>query len=185
MIVNGTNVFCRGACWTTPDIVTLGAGEARYNSLLALAKAAGMNMLRVGGTMTYEADAFYDACDRLGILVWQDFMFANMDYPASDAAFLRTVHEEATSNVARLRRHPSLAVLCGNSEVEQQAAMVGIPSDQPVHELFRTKLPAMCEAAAPGVPYWTSSPSGGALPFHTDSGVVALLRRRRVPAAAG
>jgi beta-mannosidase len=169
--VNGTRIFCRGACWTTPDIVTLGADPRRYEALLLTARDAGMNMIRVGGTMTYEADAFYDCCDRLGILVWQDFMFANMDYPAADAGFANGVENEATSNIARLRRHPSLAVLCGNSEVEQQAAMVGIPRDQWGQGLFGDLLPRCCASTAPNVFYWASSPSGGPLPFHTDSGV--------------
>jgi beta-mannosidase len=169
--VNDTRIFCRGACWTTPDIVTLGADPQRYETLLLAARDAGMNMIRVGGTMTYEADTFYDWCDRLGILVWQDFMFANMDYPAGDPTFANGVEQEATSNIARLRRHPSLAVLCGNSEVEQQAAMVGIPRDQWGQGLFRELFPRCCASAAPNVFYWASSPSGGPLPFHTDSGV--------------
>jgi beta-mannosidase len=171
VVVNGTPVFCRGACWTTPDIVTLGATSARYDALVESARDAGMNMLRVGGTMTYEADAFYDACDRLGVLVWQDFMFATMDYPVADAAFMRTVECEVTVNLARLRRHACLAVLCGGSEVEQQAAMLGVPSEQWGRKLFHEQLPAWCEQSAPRVPYWPSSPSGGALPFHTDVGV--------------
>jgi beta-mannosidase len=171
VLVNGTSIFCRGACWTTPDIVTLGATRARYDALVARARDAGMNMLRVGGTMTYEADAFYDACDRLGILVWQDFMFANMDYPADDAAFSRTIEHEVTVNLARLRRHACLAVLCGGSEVEQQAAMLGVPAEHWGRTLFHEQLPAWCQRTAPRVPYWPSSPSGGALPFHTDVGV--------------
>jgi len=171
VLVNGTTIFCRGACWTTPDIVTLGATGVRYHALVERARDAGMNMLRVGGTMTYEADAFYDACDRLGVLVWQDFMFANMDYPAEDAAFMRTVEHEVTVNLARLRRHACLAVLCGGSEVEQQAAMLGVPPEQWGRKLFHEQLPAWCRQSAPRVPYWPSSPSGGALPFHTDVGV--------------
>jgi beta-mannosidase len=171
LLVNGVRVFCRGACWTTPDIVALGADEARYEALLTAARDAGMNMLRVGGTMTYESDAFYDCCDRLGIMVWQDFMFANMDYPVDDAAFLGTVRQEATDNLARVRRHASLAVLCGNSEVEQQAAMLGVPREQWGHRLFRDVLPACCAATVPNAVYVPSSPSGGALPFHTDVGV--------------
>jgi len=171
VMVNGTPVFCRGACWTTPDIVTLGGTDAGYDALVASAHDAGMNMLRVGGTMTYEADAFYDACDRLGVLVWQDFMFANMDYPAEDAAFMRTVEHEVAGNLARLRRHASLAVLCGGSEVDQQAAMLGVPAEHWGRRLFHEQLPAWCHQSAPGVPYWPSSPSGGPLPFHTDAGV--------------
>src|SRR5699024_7315547 len=110
-------------------------------------------------------------CDRLGVLVWQDFMFANMDYPASDPAFLRLVQDEAISNIARLRRHASLAVLCGNSEIEQQAAMVGMPTERNGQELFRERLASWTASAAPNVAYWHSSPSGGALPFHTDANV--------------
>ena len=85
--VNGVDVFCRGACWTTTDIVTLGEGAAAYDKAVGQARAAGMNMLRVGGTMVYEDDAFYEACDAQGILVWQDFMFANCDYPGEAPAF--------------------------------------------------------------------------------------------------
>src|SRR6185295_9883626 len=106
--VNGERIFCRGACWTTADIVTLAGTAASYRELLTLARDAGMNMLRVGGTMIYEADAFYDLCDELGILVWQEFMFANMDYPASDAAFLAEVSAEARQVLARLEGRPSL-----------------------------------------------------------------------------
>jgi beta-mannosidase len=169
--VNGVQVFCRGACWTTPDIVTLGATADRYGLLLTAARDAGMNMIRVGGTMVYETDAFYDCCDRLGILVWQDFMFANMDYPVDDPGFLDSVRQEATSTLARLRRHPSLAVLCGGSEVEQQAAMVGAPREAWGSRLFRDELPDLCARTAPNVPYWPASPGGGALPFHVQSGV--------------
>jgi beta-mannosidase len=103
--------------------------------------------------------------------VWQDFMFANMDYPADDAPFLRTVEHEVTVNLARLRRHACLAVLCGGSEIEQQAAMLGVPGEQWGRTLFREQLPTWCQQSAPGVPYWPSSPSGGALPFHPDVGV--------------
>jgi beta-mannosidase len=169
--VNDTGIFCRGACWTTPDIVSLTAPEQTYRELLTLARDAGMNMLRVGGTMIYEADCFYDLCDELGILVWQEFMFANMDYPAGDADFAATVQIEAQAVVARLRRHPSVAIFCGNSEVEQQAAMLGLEPDRWSNSIFRELLPEVCAAGAPGVPYWPASPSGGALPFHADSGV--------------
>jgi beta-mannosidase len=171
VLVNGVRVFCRGACWTTPDIVTLGAAPATYDSLIALARDGGMNMIRVGGTMTYEGDAFYDACDRFGVLVWQDFMFANMDYPVDDAEFMALAIAEITGVLARLRRHPSLAILCGNSEVEQQAAMLGIPPEHWGRKLFYEVVPELCANGAPGVRYWPASPSGGVLPFHPDAGV--------------
>src|SRR6202012_8819 len=82
--VNGVPIFARGAVWTSLDVVTLTSTPAEYARVLALVKDAGMNMLRLSGTLFYEDDAFYEACDALGILVWQDFMFANMDYPFDD-----------------------------------------------------------------------------------------------------
>src|SRR5438270_434419 len=85
-----------GGCagWTTTDIVRLTGDPADYRSSLEAARDAGMNMLRVSGTMVYEGDDFYDACDALGILVWQDFMFANMDYPVDDPAFAASIRRE-------------------------------------------------------------------------------------------
>ena len=169
--VNGLVVFCRGSCWTTTDVVSLRGLDEKYRDLLMLARDAGMNMMRIGGTMVYEDDVFYDLCDELGIFVWQDFMFANMDYPSSDPVFTNAVACEVQSVVARLRAHPSLAVLCGNSEVEQQAAMQGLGPEHWINPLFYEQLPALCASIAPDVPYCPGSPSGGALPFHPDAGV--------------
>jgi beta-mannosidase len=169
--VNGVPVFCRGACWTPPDVVALPGGASDYEPALRLLRDAGANMVRVGGTMVYETEAFHDLCDELGLLVWQDFMFANMDYPAGDEAFVARVRTEASQVVARLRRHPSTAVYCGNSEVEQQAAMVGIPRDGWRNDLFARVLPGVCEELDPGACYVPSTPHGGAMPFHTASGV--------------
>jgi beta-mannosidase len=167
--VNGEPVFCRGACWTTTDVVTLVGDEAAYRALLEMARDAGMNMLRIAGTNAYESDAFYDICDELGILVWQDFMFANMDYPTSDA-FLDSVRREVNHFVSRTQTRACLAVLCGSSEVEQQVAMLGLPRELWSIPLFREHIPALCRERRPDVPYVPSSPSGGALPFHVNAG---------------
>lgn len=169
--INGERVFCRGACWTTNDIISLtGDPDDARLTLQRLAEANG-NMVRVGGTMTYETDAFYAACDELGILVWQDFMFANMDYPVDDDDFAASVAEEARQQTARLSTHPSLVVFCGGSEVEQQAAMFGADRQAWTNALFSELLPAAVEASGSGALYWPSTPTGGALPFHTDSGL--------------
>lgn len=168
--VNGVEIFCRGACWTSADPVALLPAEGRLRRSLELARDGGMNMLRVVGTMIYESDAFYDACDELGILVWQDFMFANMDYPADDPTLAAAIAAEAAQAVARLRRHPSLGLWCGNSEIEQQVAMLGLPREQWSQRLFAETLPALCAAGGSDAPYWSSSPSGGVLPFHVDEG---------------
>jgi beta-mannosidase len=169
--INDTPVFCRGACWTVSDIVSLDGGRPELAGDLERLRDAGANMVRVGGTMLYESDAFYRLCDELGLLVWQDFMFANMDYPADAAAFLDEVRIEAAEQLRRLRPHPSLTVYCGNSEVEQQAAMLGVDRQAWRSRLFAEVLPEACATWHPGVPYVPSTPSGGDLPFHTGSGV--------------
>jgi beta-mannosidase len=169
--VNGCDVFCRGACWTCSDIVTLDGSRAELSSDLTRMRDAGANMIRIGGTMVYESDDFYRCCDELGLLVWQDFMFANMDYPANDDAFVASVTAEVEQQLRRLRPHPSIAVYCGNSEVEQQAAMLGMPKEIWRSRLFGDVLPELCDRLHPGVPYVPSTPSGGALPFHVAEGV--------------
>jgi beta-mannosidase len=169
--VNGVDIFCRGACWTPNDVVSLSSDNGHYAQTLTLLRDAGANMVRIGGTMVYEADAFHRLCDELGILVWQDFMFANMDYPADDAHFAASVREEATQLLQRLGAHPSTAVFCGNSEVEQQAAMLGVPRESWRNSLFADELPALCAELAPGTGYVPSTPTGGALPFHTATGI--------------
>ena len=169
--LNGRDVFCRGACWTPADAVGFGDDPAEIRRVVGLVRDAGMNMLRLSGTTVYESDAFYDACDEFGILVWQDFMFASMDYPEDDAEFAEEVRIEAEQVLARVHRHPCLAVLCGNSEIEQQAAMNGLAPDTGVTPLFRHVLKAAGRRWCPGIPYVSSSPTGGALPFHVDAGV--------------
>lgn len=168
--INGTRIFCRGACWTPLDFMTLSANEDAYREALQQVRAAGMNMLRLPGNMSYEAPIFHALCDELGILVWQEFMFANMDYPSSDP-FTASVRAEAGQLLDRLEGSPSLTVLCGGSEVEQQAAMLGLPREQWTGPLFASVLPERCREFRPDVPYWPSSPSGGELPFQANCGV--------------
>jgi len=169
--INGRDVFCRGACWSPLDVAAIHTTPDRYRRALEQVRDAGFNMIRVGGTMAYEHDAFYALCDELGILLWHDFMFANMDYPTDDATFVASCALEANQLIDRLGGRPSLAVLCGGSEVAQQAAMMGVPTADSRHALFEDVLPSICRARRVDVPYVTSSPSGGALPFHVDSGI--------------
>jgi beta-mannosidase len=168
--INGEPVFCRGACWTPLDLARLHVAPGQYLEALRQARAAGMNMLRIGGTMVYESDAFYDACDALGILVWQDFMFANMDYPA-EPSFLAAVEDEARGFLPRVSGRPSLAVLCGSSELEQQAAMLGLGAELWSGSGVAPVLERCAGELTPDVPWVSSSPSGGTLPFHTNRGV--------------
>lgn len=168
--VNSVPVFCRGACWTPLDPVSLTSDPSAYASALDQVVAAGMNMLRVSGTMVYECEAFFDECDRRGILVWQDFMFANMDYPAADQAFDISVRTEISQQLERLQAHPSVAVLCGNSEVAQQAAMWGAERTLWAPPLFHEVLPSLCAEICPDAHYWPSSAWGGSFPHQPDHG---------------
>ena len=162
--VNGVPVFVRGAVWTpTP------ADEVR--ATLERARDGGLNMVRVVGTMVYEDAAFHDACDELGILVWQDLMFANLDYPFGDSTFRALVDEEVRQALARVSGRPSLAVVCGNSEVEQQVAMLGLPPETGRDPFFGDELPALLHAAGIDAAYLPSAPTGGERPFRTDAGV--------------
>lgn len=170
-VVNGVPVFCRGACWTNNDIVSLVGPPERMRGILGHAARANANMVRIGGTMVYETDEFYRACDELGLMVWQDFMFANMHYPVEDEDFAASVGEEADQELRRISRHPCAVAFCGGSEVEQQAAMFGAPKEIWSNVLFSETLPGLVEKHAPGTPYWPSTPTGGALPFHVGEGL--------------
>lgn len=171
LLVNGVRVFCRGAAWTSADIVDLSGERDRYAPLLALAADADMNMIRIGGTMVYETPEFFALCDELGIMVWQDFMFANFDYPIGDPDFAMSVRMEAEQFLHGISASPSLAVLCGGSEMAQQAAMLGLPPTSWSGPLTDELLPAVAAAIRPDVPYVLNSPSGGAMPFSPSEGV--------------
>lgn len=169
--VNGLPIFVRGACWSAADPLTLQVTAADYRAWLALARDAGFNMIRVGGTMTYEDDDFYASCDELGLLVWQDFMFASFDYPSDDPEFVDSVSQEATQFLSRTAGNPSLAVLCGGSEIAQQASMVGLAEDQRNVPLTATVLAELAATHRRDVPYVSDSPCGDVLPFYPRSGV--------------
>lgn len=179
VIVNGVDVFCRGACWTPLDVVTLAVAPVAYRDAMAQVCAAGMNMLRVSGAMIYEDDAFHDALDEHGILLWQDLMFANMDYPDDDT-FVAGVVREVDQQLARWQARPSLALICGNSEGEQQAAMSGAARELWSPRLFHRTIAERVQAM--GVAYTPSSAHGGDFPHvaHAGSssyyGVGAYLR---------
>ncbi|MGF3022007.1 glycosyl hydrolase 2 galactose-binding domain-containing protein [Methylobacterium aquaticum] len=171
LAVNGVPVFCRGACWTPPDLVGLPGDRDAYAPLLALAVEAGMTMIRVGGTMLYEGQAFHDLCDECGLLVWQDLMLANFDYPTDDPAFRSALGSEIAQLLDRLQASPSLCVVGGGSEVEQQAAMLGFPESAWRARAVEAMLREAVAARRPDLVVVPNSPSGGDLPFSTNAGV--------------
>ncbi|HEY1511467.1 MAG TPA: hypothetical protein VGF93_20835 [Solirubrobacteraceae bacterium] len=169
--INGVPVFARGAVWTPLDSAMPCSGDVELERALEIVVAAGMNMLRVPGTACYESDRFYELCDRLGILVWQDFMFANLDYPEQDERFMETVAREVRGVLGTLARRPSLAVLCGGSEVAQQVAMLGLDPELADGPLYGELLPSLVADAEVDAPYIPSSPWGGHLPFRPGQGI--------------
>ena len=173
--LNGVAVFARGAVWTPVDWLGLAPSDAALREAVETARDAGMNILRVPGTAAYESPAFHDLCDELGILVWQDFMFANLDYPIADDEFRALVSAEAAQVAAHLAGRPSTAVFCGNSEVEQQAAMFGLEPAVGRSELFYELLPRALDTAGSDAIYVPSAPSGGDLPFRNDRGVASYF----------
>ena len=108
----------KGANYIPPDSFLPRVTDSTYNSIVKNAVDANMNMIRVWGGGVYADDAFYDACDKNGILVWQDFMFACAMYP-SDEKFLDNVKQEVVDNVNRLQNHPSIVLWCGNNENDE------------------------------------------------------------------
>ncbi len=168
--VNGEPVFARGANVVPPDHFTPRADSSAYARLVADAAAANMNMLRVWGGGVYLPDVFYDLADAAGILVWQDFMFANALVPG-DSAFAASVAAEAEDQVHRLRRHPSLALWCGNNEIAEGWANWGWQGDYAPdvrseveaaqRRIFEEILPAVVSRLDAGRPYVPSSPRHG------------------------
>ncbi len=168
LAVNGVPVFCRGASWMPPDLLDLGLDGCR--ALLERAREAGMNMLRVPGTTLYPPAGFYDLCDELGILIWQDLILANFDYPHDDPDFAEGLAREVEQLLDRTQTAPSLCVLCGGSEVWQQAAMLGAPRAIWADAFCATTLPDLAARWRPDLVVVPNSPSGGDLPFAPRGG---------------
>ena len=118
-VVNGQPMFAKGANWIPPDAFIPRADGGRLEQLVRAAAESNQNMLRVWGGGVYESERFYDLCDRLGILVWQDFPFACGVYPLDDAGFVENVRREAEDNARRIRHRACLALWCGNNEMEE------------------------------------------------------------------
>lgn len=114
-VLNGVKVFAKGTNYIPQDNFLTNVTPERYRQTLQDAVDANMNMVRVWGGGIYENDLFYDLCDEMGLMVWQDFMFACSTYPA-EGAWLESVREEAADNVRRLRNHPCIVIWCGGNE---------------------------------------------------------------------
>ncbi|MFN2532451.1 MAG: glycoside hydrolase family 2 protein [Pyrinomonadaceae bacterium] len=163
-VINGVPVFAKGANWIPADSFPTRITREKYRQLLESVRDTNMNMLRVWGGGIYESNDFYELCDEMGILIWQDFMFGCSLYPG-DQAFLDNVRHEASDNVKRLRDHPSIVIWVGNNEMESGWFHWGWKEHLPASlwddylKLFYGVLPEVCSTLDPSRPYWPSSPS--------------------------
>jgi len=174
--INGRDVYAKGANWIPDDVFPSRTTPERTERLLEDCVAANMNMLRVWGGGIYADDHFLRTCDRLGIMVWHDFMFACAAYPA-DRWFLDNVEAEMRHQMRRMANHPSIVLWCGNNE-NQEAIFVWRRGDPNHKALVRgyIKLTDGLQARVvaqedPGRPWWPSSPSHGTSgPMETNFG---------------
>jgi beta-mannosidase len=180
--INNVPIFITGACWIPGDFFTTRITPSRYRDWISLAKTANQSMLRVWGGGIYEPDIFYDICDELGVLVWQDFMFACGNYPAYPE-ILHSIEVEARQNVKRLRYHPCMTVWAGNNEDYLYQALAGLSydvddndpkswlkSDFPARYIYEHLLRNVVEELMPGTPYHPGSPFGGAIALEPEIG---------------
>jgi beta-mannosidase len=162
--INGVDLFVRGALWTPVP-------EDEVRSTLETARDHGLNAVRLPGTMTYETAEFHDLCDELGILVWQDLMFANFDYPFEDPDFRALVREELDALLEVIGGRPSTFCVCGGSEIEQQAAMLGLDPAIARPPFFAEEVPAALAEADVDALYVRSAPCGADRPLLPAQGV--------------
>lgn len=166
-VVNDVPIFAKGSNWIPADTFPTRITHEQLSSLLGSAAAAHHNMVRVWGGGYYEDEAFYDLCDRYGLLVWQDFMFACAGYPLNDEPFLASIRGEVVDNVRRLRHRACVALWCGNNEIESAWVGWGWNTKENADliaayvRFFYGFLPAWIMAEDPDRPYWASSPSSG------------------------
>ncbi len=159
--INGYPVFAKGANWIPGDSFLPRVTAAKYEKLLSLAKEGNMNILRVWGGGIYEDDIFYELCDQLGLMVWQDFMFACASYP-EHREFIENISEEIKQNVSRLKNHPSIIIWCVNNENEWiwHRAFNKSYKEMPGYKIYHDVIPTILSEADPDRPYWESTPFG-------------------------
>ena len=167
--VNGRDITAMGANWIPADAIPSRITPAVVRDLLESAKAVNMNMLRVWGGGQYEPDYFYELCDELGIMIWQDLMFSCMSYP-SNREFLDDVRTEITQQVRRLSHHACLAIWCGDNEVIGSLHWYPETKADPPryianYDRLNSMLGNIVEDEDPGRRFWPSSPSLGYLDF--------------------
>lgn len=171
--INDIPIFCGGSDWIPADSFIPRISDEKYRNWVKLAVEGNQVMIRVWGGGIFEEEAFYDACDEFGILVWQDFLFGCGNYPAFPS-FLDSVQQEAEANVKRLRHHPSIVIWAGNNEdyqYREEQKLEYDPSDLDPEHWLKTNFPAryiyekillgVTRSLVPDTYYHFGSPYGG------------------------
>jgi beta-mannosidase len=171
--INNIPIWCGGSNWIPADNFIPRISKEKYYEWVKLASEGNQLMIRVWGGGIYEEQAFYDACDELGILVWQDFMFGCGNYPAFPEV-LELIRREAEDNVKLLRHHPSIIIWAGNNEDYQYQEQEGLTynfddkdpqswlqTDFPARYIYEKVLSEVCGALIPNTQYHFGSPWGG------------------------
>ncbi|KPK86091.1 MAG: hypothetical protein AMJ81_02065 [Phycisphaerae bacterium SM23_33] len=159
--VNGVRMFSKGGDWIPPDALYARVTDQKLDRLVVEAARANFNMLRIWGGGRYEPEAFYEACDREGILVWHDFMLCCAPYPDHLESFRDEIAKEADYQTRRLRNHACVAVCSGSNECHYFLDIGGPRETDKVTRLLGRVLPEAVHRNCPEIPYWYSSPAGG------------------------
>lgn len=176
-VINGFPINSKGANWIPMDAMPSLESEARYRELLGSAKDANMNMIRVWGGGQYESDTFYEICDELGLMVWQDMMFACSLYPSTEA-FLNEVEPEIRQQIQRLKDHPSIVIWCGDNEVIGAIGWYDESKNNKTtytvnYDRLNRNIAKWIAEEDPSRRFWTSSPCNGDMDFgdawHNDN----------------
>ena len=171
--INNIPIFCGGSNWIPADAFIPAIDPSRYRDWIKLAAKGNQSMIRIWGGGIFEEQEFYNACDEMGVLVWQDFMFACGNYPATEE-FLDLVKREATANVKRLRHHPSIVIWAGNNEDYQYQETESLEYDPhdlnpenwlksnfPARYIYEKILADVTRELVPDTCYRFGSPVGG------------------------
>ncbi|MBN1595284.1 beta-mannosidase [candidate division FCPU426 bacterium] len=172
IVVNGRRIFCKGANWVPADSIYARVKPEKYTLLVREAVEANFNMFRVWGGGCYEQEQFYRLCDEHGMLIWQDFMFSCALYPDQEEWFVGEIRRELEYQTKRLRNHACLALWCGNNENHWIYYHRLQNNAQLFHgkTIYNRLAPEIIRKNCPQIPYWNSSPFGGAEPNANEIG---------------
>ena len=166
-IVNGKPMFAKGGNWETPDSIYARVTDEKYDKLVSEAREANFNMFRFNGVNAYERDAFYDCCDKYGIMLWHDFTLSCSAYPDHVPWWLDEIEAEIEYRIKKTRNRPSLALYCGSNECQWIMNMDGFWKDDRKYyapggiKMWNQLMPKLVKAYAPDIFFWNCSPLGG------------------------